>query len=619
MGEHMSYFNKIKIKYRVILICSIPFFILFYFVVNLLHSDYKTINDMARDTEIIKVYQSSLALGDALLKEKSVSLFYLKDLINLQGKGELQISREETDRNLALFKDMMKQNGNLSFNEKTLHKVFEPLNEKLELIKQKRTLIDSKLNSQEETQKYFDDTINKLVLNTSDILQTIYEIDVLRSLFTHLYIYLEKRRVLEEWQLISVIEAEEEISEQDYRSLISSIAKQEAFLMVYLTLSESHQDAAREQLSQAPSFIAAQAIREEILSNKKFQKSDLEMQKINEIFKAKISLLSKIDEKLIEDSIKQTHDIRNSKIIEFLVIVIALLITIPLSIILVLISLKGIVKRLQEEILTLSKSGQEIVQSINEASSGTEETATSVAETTTTVEELKQTAQMASEKAKNVADISNDTIVVLRTGEKSLEETIEGMHRIQNGMTTISESIIKLSEHSQSIGEIIETVNELAEQSHLLAINAAIEAAKAGDQGKGFSVVAQEVRSLAEQSKQATIQVKALLNDIQNSTSAAVMATEQGSKAVQHGVNKSGQINDSIRSLSKEVSKMVDASAQITLSSEQQVIGVNQVNIAMSNIKLAAEQHVTQIRQIEQAIQGMNAVGKSLKEIVIKF
>ncbi len=115
------------------------------------------------------------------------------------------------------------------------------------------------------------------------------------------------------------------------------------------------------------------------------------------------------------------------------------------------------------------------------------------------------------------------------------------MKRIQTHMDSIAASIVRLSDQSQAIGEIIASVNDLAEQSNLLAVNAAIEAAKAGEQGKGFAVVAQEVRSLAEQSKQATAQVRNILGDIQKATSAAVMATEQGSKAVEAGVKQSAR------------------------------------------------------------------------------
>jgi methyl-accepting chemotaxis protein len=112
------------------------------------------------------------------------------------------------------------------------------------------------------------------------------------------------------------------------------------------------------------------------------------------------------------------------------------------------------------------------------------------------------------------------------------------MKHIHDQMESVAASILHLSEQSQAIGEIIATVTDLAERSNLLAVNAAIEAAKADEQGKGFAVVAQEVKSLAEQSKQATAQVRTILNDIQTAMSAAVMATEQGSKAVDAGVKQ---------------------------------------------------------------------------------
>ena len=101
----------------------------------------------------------------------------------------------------------------------------------------------------------------------------------------------------------------------------------------------------------------------------------------------------------------------------------------------------------------------------------------------------------------------------------------EFKQRIREQMEAIAESMVRLSEQGQAIGQIIATVEDLAAQSNLLAVNASIEAAKAGEHGKGFGVVAQEVKSLAEQSKQATNQVRTILSDIQKATTAAVMAT----------------------------------------------------------------------------------------------
>lgn len=612
----MQIFNNLKMKYRLMLICSIPLFILMIFILDVLKSDYNSINEMNDDIEIIKIFEDSRSFLNAISNENVASVLYLRGFDG--GKEDLQMIREETDLNYSQLKNTLEK-SHLKIKGSSINHAFDEIKSNIDTLLQKRSFIDSKQISLEDLDKLFANLRLPFIEELTGLSRVIYELEVAQTFFANLYVYLEEQETKNEWKILAQAAAVGEMSEQDLSSLNYSIGMQDGLKKAFFTLAKEDQDKFYSQTMRGQAVANASSIREIFLNSKKIENKKIDIKHLSDIFKNKVALFAKIQQKLNEETINYIHIVKSNKIWQLILIITSIAVTLPISIFLMLYSLKGVVKKLQEEIITLSKSGQEIMESINEASSGTEETATSVTETTTTVEELKQTAQVAAEKAKNVADVSNDAIIVLREGEKSLEETINGMLRIQSGMTTISESIIKLSEHSQSIGEIIETVNELAEQSHLLAVNAAIEAAKAGDQGKGFSVVAQEVRSLAEQSKQATVQVKSILNDIQNSTSAAVMATEQGSKAVQNGMDNSSQVNESIRSLSEGVSRVVDASAQIALSSEQQLIGVNQVNIAMSNIKTAAQQHVNHIRQIEKAIQGMNAVGNSLKELVIKF
>ena len=220
---------------------------------------------------------------------------------------------------------------------------------------------------------------------------------------------------------------------------------------------------------------------------------------------------------------------------------------------------RAITRQLRESIAQISSSSSEILATTTQVASGAAETATAVSETTATVEEVKQTAQLASQKARFVSDSAQKASQVSQSGRKSVDEAIQGMNHIQEQMESIAESIVRLSEQSQAIGEIIATVNDLAEQSNLLAVNAAIEAAKAGEQGKGFAVVAQEVKSLAEQSRQATGQVRGLLGDIQKATSAAVLATEQGSKAVEAGVQQTGETGEAIRQLAESISEAAQA------------------------------------------------------------
>jgi methyl-accepting chemotaxis protein len=226
----------------------------------------------------------------------------------------------------------------------------------------------------------------------------------------------------------------------------------------------------------------------------------------------------------------------------------------------------------------LGSAASEIVASTVQLASGASESAAAVSQTTTSVEEIRQTAQMSTQKAK--------------------------------------ESMMRLSEQGHTIGQIIATVEDLAAQSNLLAVNAAIEAAKAGEHGKGFGVVAQEVKSLAEQSRQATDRVRAILNEIQKATTAAVMATEQGSKAVEAGGKQTEVANESIQALLGSVTEAAQAATQIAASSQQQLVGMDQVAGAMENIRQASTQNVASAKQLENAARNLNDLGQRMKQLV---
>jgi methyl-accepting chemotaxis protein len=281
--------------------------------------------------------------------------------------------------------------------------------------------------------------------------------------------------------------------------------------------------------------------------------------------------------------------------------------------------LRELTRQLREGAAVLASSATQIVSTVTEVASGSAETAAAVSETTTTVEEVKQTAQMASDKARHVSDTAQKTVQISLGGRRSVEESIEAMHRIQEQMESIAQSIVRLSEQGQAIGEIIATVNDLAEQSDLLAVNAAVEAAKAGEQGKGFVVLAQEVKSLAGQSKQATAQVRSILGDIQKATGAAVMAAEQGSKAVETGMTLSAQVRETIVALADSIEEAARAATQIAASAQQQMVGMDQVALAMQNIKQASVQNVAGTRQSESAAQNLQDLGLNLKQLVEQY
>jgi methyl-accepting chemotaxis protein len=267
----------------------------------------------------------------------------------------------------------------------------------------------------------------------------------------------------------------------------------------------------------------------------------------------------------------------------------------------------------------LGSAATEIVASTAQLASGATESAAAVSETTTTVEEIRQTSQLANQKAKAVADSAQKAVQISHIGRKSTEDVTAGMGRIRTQMEAIAESMMRLSDQTQTIGQIIATVEDLSAQSNLLAVNAAIEAAKAGEHGKGFGVVAQEVKSLAEQSRQATDRVRTILSDIQKATTAAVMATEQGGKAVEAGGKQTEMAGESIAALAGSVTEAAQAATQIAASSQQQMVGMDQVAGAMENIKQASTQNVASAKQLETAARNLSDLGQRLKQLVESY
>jgi methyl-accepting chemotaxis protein len=234
----------------------------------------------------------------------------------------------------------------------------------------------------------------------------------------------------------------------------------------------------------------------------------------------------------------------------------------------------------------------------------------------TTIEEVKQTAHQSNERARQMADRARETESTAQAGRVSVLQTTRVIEKIREQMDTIGASIVRLSEQSASIGEITATVSDLADQSNLLAVNAAIEAAKAGEHGRGFGVVAQEIRSLSEQSKRATAQVRSILAEIQSATTSAVLAAEQGSKAVEQGTIQAGEARDSIESLAKTVAEAAQGAALISASSQQQLAGMDQVAVAMESIKIASVQGVSGTKQLEAGAQNLHSVGQKMKQLV---
>jgi PAS domain S-box-containing protein len=278
-----------------------------------------------------------------------------------------------------------------------------------------------------------------------------------------------------------------------------------------------------------------------------------------------------------------------------------------------------LLKAVTETAQNLASSAAEILAGTTQQASGAQQQAAAVAQTVTTVDEVVQTSDQAAQRAKLVAESSQRTVEVGRAGRKAVDEAVAVMGSVKEQVESLAESILALAEQAQQIGEIIATVTEIADQTNLLALNAAIEAARAGDHGKGFSVVASEVKALAEQSKKATSQVRQILGDIQKATNSAVLAAEDSTKGVSGAIKVVNQTGETIRTLSDTIADSAQTATQISASAGQQAAGMAQIHQAMKNINQVTTQNLGSVRQAERAAQDLNTLGMTLKELVAGY
>ncbi len=278
--------------------------------------------------------------------------------------------------------------------------------------------------------------------------------------------------------------------------------------------------------------------------------------------------------------------------------------------------LRDMLKDISAAANNLNTAASEILAATTQQASGASEQSAAISQTTTTVEEVKTISEQASQRALEVANASRRTVEVARNGQKAVQDTIESMALIKEKVEGISENLLALSDQTQQIGEIIATVNEIASQSNMLALNASVEAARAGEHGKGFAVVAMEVRSLAEQSRQATAQVKAILSEIQKATNTTVMATEEGTKGVEKGVQLASQAQAAIEQLSAVINESAQVATQVVAGGQQQLTGIEQIAMAMQNINQVTVQSLASTRQAEKSAQNLNDLARTMANTV---
>ena len=244
------------------------------------------------------------------------------------------------------------------------------------------------------------------------------------------------------------------------------------------------------------------------------------------------------------------------------------------------------------------------------------EQAVATNQTTTTIEQLGASSKMSADQSEATARETSGSLQLAQQGSDAVQKTLQTMSDLKQNVSALAQEILSLSERIDQIGEISTFVGDLANQTNMLALNAAVEAAHAGEQGKGFAVVATEIRKLADQSTKSVSRINDLVGDIQQATNAAVMATEQGTKVVDEGMQFTTQTATVFNNLGDSINRASESVQQISLNIKEQSAGISQVVEAIESLNAGARESANDLKQTSQGLQTLNSAVLDLQEVV---
>ncbi len=276
----------------------------------------------------------------------------------------------------------------------------------------------------------------------------------------------------------------------------------------------------------------------------------------------------------------------------------------------------SLTKQIAEAVRHVQSSSTELQSVANQQASGAREQSTAMVEISTTISELLATSRQIAESAQRVSQIATQTASSARTGDLTVTRGSEAIATVRRQVDSIVERMLDLGTKSQQVGAVLDIVAELAEQTNILAINATIEAAGAGDAGRRFGVVADEIRKLADRVAASTKEIRGMVDDVRGAVNTTVMATEAGSKAVDVGGSQVGEMANAFRQIASLVGTTTDAAREIELSTKQQASAVEQVNIAINNVAQATRETEASASQTLQTSTQLTALSSNLLKLV---
>jgi methyl-accepting chemotaxis protein len=281
--------------------------------------------------------------------------------------------------------------------------------------------------------------------------------------------------------------------------------------------------------------------------------------------------------------------------------------------------LADVLSQLQRAGAQISATTEEILATSGRYEAGAAEQASSLDETSATTEELARSARQIAENAGSVAEIAQRTLAAAEGGQGSAEAFLASMSRMRNDNQAIAAAVTRLNKRVQQIGKIVEFINGVADKSDLLALNAELEGTKAGEVGRGFSLVAAEMRRLAENVLESTKEIEGLIEEVREASRAAVAATSGGVRATETGTSLAQQVSESLKQIVDLAGQTSDAVRSISLATQQQQTGTDQLADTMADILRITQQSLNATKQVSTANGDLLVLALDLRNVVERF
>ncbi|AFY95336.1 methyl-accepting chemotaxis protein [Chamaesiphon minutus] len=276
-----------------------------------------------------------------------------------------------------------------------------------------------------------------------------------------------------------------------------------------------------------------------------------------------------------------------------------------------------VTKFIQQMAESIVNSSSAIVNTVEVQEVNVNMQANSAIDTSATVNELGAVSFQSAAQAEAAANGARQALALSEDGTRAVQETLQGMSGLRDKVDAIANQIVTLSEQTGQITVVSDLVADLASQTNMLALNAAVEAARAGEQGKGFSVVADEIRKLADQSKKSADKINALAEDIQTAINRTVMVTDEGTKTVDEGIDLARSTAATFAGVTDAVNNVFLNSQQISTSAKQQAVSIQQVLSSMTNISQGSQESAVGMHQVKMTTRELTQVADELKAAVV--